>query len=64
MKVPPDHYEGPQATLKGHAHLVDSVCRHGKGINKPMNFNRAIMVTELIIYERNRPNLRFKVVLL
>ena len=30
MKVPPDHYKGPQATSKGHAHLVDSGCRHGK----------------------------------
>ena len=30
MKVPPDHYKGPQATSKGHAPLVDSSCRHGK----------------------------------
>ena len=30
IKVLPDHYKGPQATSKGHTHLVDSSCRHGK----------------------------------
>ena len=56
MKVPPDHYKGPQATSKGHAPLVDSRLPPWESVNKPMNFNRAIMVTRsLIIHEWNWP---------
>ena len=44
MKVTPDHYKGPQAASKEHTPLLTPVAAMGN-VNKPMNFNRAIMVT-------------------
>ena len=45
MKVPPDHYKGPQATSKGHTPLLIPVAAMGK-CKQAMNFKRAIMVTQ------------------
>ena len=48
MKVPPDHYKRPQATSKRHAPLLFPVLPW-ESVNKPMNSNHAIMVTQLFM---------------
>ena len=66
MKMPPDHHKAPHVTTKGHTPhqrdippLLIPVATIGN-VNKPMNFNSAIMVTQsLIIHKQNRPDPRF-----
>ena len=51
MKVPPDYYNGLQATYKGHALLLIPVSAMGKC---KQAFNHAIIVTQsLIIHEQS-----------
>ena len=57
MKVPPDHYKGVHTTSKG---PPPCCCHHGENVNKPVNFNSAIMVTQsLIIHDLNQPDSHF-----
>ena len=47
MKMPSDHYKGPNATSKGHTPLLILV-PPWENVNKPMNLKSAIMVTWFI----------------
>ena len=56
MKVPPDHYKGPQATSKGHAPLLIPVAAMGKCKQANEFQSRHYGHPLLIIHERNRPD--------
>ena len=60
MKVPPDHYKGPQATSKGHTPWLIPVaamrkCKQTNGF-QPRHYGHP---TLLIIHEWNLPDFRF-----